>query len=205
MAVPERSAERDAAVLEVLDLVPVHGWSVANLARAMPQPNELDLLFPGGTADLIETYCDLADRQMEEDMMAGDLSITGLTGRVRKAVSLRFARQRPHRDSIRRALSVLALPRHGGLGLRITMRTVDAIWHAAGDRSADFSWYSKRAILAGVYGATLLFWLRDYGEDDSATLGFLDRRLAMVGGIGKARARLKRGLARFRPGARSSI
>ncbi len=40
-------------------------------------------------------------------------------------------------------------------------RTVDAIWHAAGDRSADWSWYSKRAILAGVYGATLLFWLRD--------------------------------------------
>ena len=35
-----------------------------------------------------------------------------------------------------------------------TARTVDAIWHAAGDRSADFSWYTKRAILAAVYAAT---------------------------------------------------
>ena len=39
-----------------------------------------------------------------------------------------------------------------------TARTVDAIWHAAGDRSADFSWYTKRAILAAVYTATVLYW-----------------------------------------------
>jgi ubiquinone biosynthesis protein COQ9 len=72
----------------------------------------------------------------------------------------------------------------------ITARTVDSIWHAAGDRSADFSWYTKRAILASVYGTTLLYWLRDMSEDDEDTLAFLDRRLAGVGRIGKARARI---------------
>ncbi len=65
---------------------------------------------------------------------------------------------------------------------------MDAIWHLAGDRSADWSWYTKRAILAGVYGATLLYWLRDDSEDDEATLAFLDRRLAGVGRIGKCAA-----------------
>jgi ubiquinone biosynthesis protein COQ9 len=68
-------------------------------------------------------------------------------------------------------------------------RTTDAIWHAAGDRSADFSWYTKRAILAGVYGATLLRWLNDGSEDDADTLAFLDRRLAGVARIGRLRAR----------------
>ena len=66
---------------------------------------------------------------------------------------------------------------------------MDAIWHAAGDRSADFSWYTKRAILAAVYSATVLYWLRDTSEDDAATLAFLDRRLAGVGRIGRLRRR----------------
>ena len=81
----------------------------------------------------------------------------------------------------------------------ITARTVDAIWHAAGDRSADFSWYTKRAILTGVYAATVLYWLRDTSDDDTATLGFLDRRLAGVGHIGSLRRRAEGALGRFRP------
>ena len=89
--------------------------------------------------------------------------------------------------AVRRAVAVLALPRHALLAGRCTARTVDAIWHAAGDRAADFSWYTKRAILAGVYGATLLFWLRDASEDDAATLAFLDRRLQGVARAGQVR------------------
>ena len=77
---------------------------------------------------------------------------------------------------------------------------MDAIWHEAGDRSADFSWYSKRAILGSVYGSMLLFWLRDYTMDDELTLAYLDRCLAGVGRIGKMRKRVDAALSRFRPG-----
>ena len=63
------------------------------------------------------------------------------------------------------------------------MRTVDAIWHAAGDRSTDFAWYTKRGVLTAVYSSTLLFWLRDGSEDDAATLAFLDRRMAGIAWI----------------------
>jgi ubiquinone biosynthesis protein COQ9 len=87
----------------------------------------------------------------------------------------------------------------------MTARTVDATWHAAGDRSADFSWYTKRAILAAVYTSTLLYWLRDYSEDDADTLAFLDRRLAGIGQLGKARGRIERLLARIRPAKAAEI
>ena len=60
-----------------------------------------------------------------------------------------------------------------------------------GTVSADFSWYTKRAILTAVYGSTLLFWLRDESEDGVATLAFLDRRLEGLGRIGKARRKME--------------
>ena len=196
---PERSPERDAALAVVLDLVPEHGWSLTALRQVVADPDELSLLFPGGTSDLIEASCDLADRQMEQDAASADLSELGLIKRVKAVIAMRFARQRANRDAIRRAIAVLALPRHLPLSLKITTRTVDSILHTAGDRSADFTWYTKRATLAAVYTATLLYWLRDYGEDDSATLEFLERRLAGIGRVGRARGRLDRLFNRVRP------
>jgi ubiquinone biosynthesis protein COQ9 len=61
------------------------------------------------------------------------------------------------------------------------------MWHSAGDTSADFSWYTRRMTLAGVYSATLAFWLRDPGPDLSATEAFLDRRLADLAKLQKPR------------------
>jgi ubiquinone biosynthesis protein COQ9 len=199
MPTPERTPERDSAITAMLPLVAEHGWSMATLRRALAEPEDSGLLFPGGTQDLIETFADLADRQMEEAADATDMAELGLTKRVRAVIALRFAQQRPYRDAIRRALAILALPGNSGLAARITARTVDSIWHAAGDRSADFSWYTKRAILAAVYSATLLYWLRDHSEDAEATLEFLDRRLKGVGRIGKLRARIDRLVTRFTP------
>lgn len=201
ISAPERNPERDAAIDAMLPHVPFDGWTSralrCGLADAgMPQ-DEAVLLFPGGAADMIEAFCDLADRRMEAD--AADIIATRVSARVRAVVAQRLARNRPHKEAIRRAIAVLALPRHARLAARCTARTVDAIWHAAGDRSADFSWYTKRALLTAIYTATLLFWLRDASDDDTATLAFLDRRLADISRIGGVRRRTESMLGRLRP------
>ena len=183
----ERSPERDAALVAFLPDAGWEGWTLAGLQRAAGP--DADLLFPGGPVDMVEAYCDLADRWMEDDAGRAGLAALRLSDRVRAIIALRLARNRIHKDAIRRALGLLALPGRAGVAARCTARTVDSIWHAAGDRSADASWYSKRAILAGVYGLTLLRWLRDDSPDDADTLAFLDRRLAGVAGIGKLRRR----------------
>jgi ubiquinone biosynthesis protein COQ9 len=201
MTPPERSAERDAAIAAMLPHVPFDGWTRRSLRMGLTDisvsPDDAELLFPGGTADMIETFCDWADRRMEA-AAALDPALR-LHQRVRAVIALRLSQNRPHKEAIRRALALLALPRNARLAAACTARTVDAIWHAAGDQSADFSWYTKRAILAAVYATTVLFWLRDAGEDDAATLGFLDRRLAGVGRIGTLRRRAETALGRFRP------
>lgn len=202
MTFPERSPERDAAILAMLPYVATRGWNLTTLTDAAGL--DADLLFPGGTADMVEAYCDLGDRWMEQDAAAKDLAALRLPQRVRAVIAARFKRNAPYKDAVRRALGVLARPGHVMLAARCTGRTVDTIWHVAGDVSADFSWYTKRAILVGVYGATLLYWLRDDSDDGTATLAFLDRRLAAVGGIGRLRRRLggtmPGGSTSYRPG-----
>ena len=198
---PERMAERDAAIDAMLPNVPFEGWTVralrAGLAAAGLPEDEATILFPGGSADMISVFCDLADRRMEA--AAESLSETRLSDRVRAIIALRLRMNRPYKEAIRRALAALALPNNTREAAAITARTIDAIWHAAGDRSADFSWYTKRVLLTAVYGATLLFWLHDTSENDEQTVAFLARRMAGIGRLTRARSRAGSMLQRLRP------
>ena len=187
MSPPERSAERDAAIEAVLAHVPYDGWTSRALRRALSDPEDAARLFPGGAVDMVETYCDFADRRMQQAARAEGVGELRLSRRVRALIALRLRQAGGEKEAVRRALAVLARPGHQLAAARTAARTVDAIWHAAGDRSADMSWYTKRAILLGVYGTTLLRWIADSSKDDSDTLAFLDRRLEGVARLGKLR------------------
>ena len=69
---------------------------------------------------------------------------------------------------------------HAPLALKLLYRTVDAIWYAAGDNATDFNFYTKRALLAGVYSSTVLYWLNDKSAGCADSWSFLDRRIDEV-------------------------
>jgi ubiquinone biosynthesis protein COQ9 len=190
----ERSEERDRAVEAALPHVPLDGWTRkalrAGLADAGFDPADLPLLFPGGAVEAIEVWCDLADRRMAEALRELDLPAMRVRDRVTAAIRIRLEQNAGYREAASRATALLALPQNAPAAARITARTVDAIWRAIGDRSADFSWYTKRASLAAVYGATMLYWLRDDSEGAEDTLRFLDRRIEAIMLIPKVQRRL---------------
>jgi ubiquinone biosynthesis protein COQ9 len=80
---------------------------------------------------------------------------------------------------------------NAALGLKLLYQTVDAMWRAAGDTSTDFNFYTKRAILGGVYSATLLRWFNDTSEDEGETHTFLDARIENVMQFEKFKAELR--------------
>jgi len=90
---------------------------------------------------------------------------------------------------MRRAFAILAMPGNALTGARLAWRSVDRIWRVAGDTATDFNHYSKRAILAGVYGSTSLVFLDDESEDMAETRAFLDRRIGDVMRFEKAKGR----------------
>ena len=103
--------------------------------------------------------------------------------RIHACVKARLRFLTPHRAAVRRLLSFLALPTNAPLVTRITWRSCSAIWYAIGDRSTDWNYYSKRAILASVYLSTIMYWLSDEGNgsgDYPKTWAFLDRRIDNV-------------------------
>ncbi|HTQ70152.1 MAG TPA: COQ9 family protein [Acidocella sp.] len=171
------------------------GWTQTSLRLALcalgRDPAEAKLAFPGGRAEMIEAYFSLGDERMIA-LRRGQMAESGLTARVRAGVAARLELMSGEREAVRRAMAWLVLPSQAPRLAKIITRMADAVWFAAGDESADFSWYSKRAILAAVLSATLLYWLSDSSLDSEKTLAFLDRRLAGVGRFNKLKAKLPR-------------
>lgn len=182
---------RDRILAEALPDIPHTGFSqetLANVAaRAGISRRELNDAFPNGAASLAEAFSHWADAQMT-DRLAAEPEEAHLKDRVVATVRARIEILNPHKEATRRAAAFLALPHNAPLGVKLIMRTVDAMWRAAGDRSSDFSWYTKRAILAGVYGATVAYWLTDSSDGHSATWTFLDHRIDDVMQIEKFRS-----------------
>ena len=117
--------------------------------------------------------------------------------RLTAAVRARIEVLAPHRQAARRAAAFLAIPQNAPLAARLTMKSVDAMWRAAGDSSSDFSYYTKRATLAGVYASTLAYWFSDASEGSSATWTFLDNRIDNVMQFEKLKGRAKDAFAKL--------
>jgi len=193
-------AIRERVLIEALGEIPQDGFSEMTLANAAARAGigkrELQEAFPKGPASLVEAFSDWADRRMTE-IMAADKSDQRLRDRVASAVRTRIEVVAPHKEAARKAAGFLAAPQHAPLAAKLTMRSVDAMWRAAGDTSSDFSYYTKRALLTGVYGATLAYWYSDASEGHKATWTFLENRIDNVMQIEKFRGKAKEAIAKL--------
>lgn len=180
---------------EILDAVLLHvafeGWTQKAVHAGLTDLGlplaAADLAFPGGLGEIVGFWSAELDQQMAEQLADMELAAMPVGERVATAVRIRLDLCGRHREAVRRALAFLALPPNVALGLRLSYATINAIWYAAGDTSTDLSFYSKRASLAAVYAATVLFWLDDESDDCADTWSFLDRRLGNVIDLIKAR------------------
>ena len=150
------------------------GWGTRTLLAAAGDlglnADTAALVFTG-PADMIAAWTALADARMAERLAVEGGADMKIRARVTRAIRIRLEDAAPDREAVARALAVQARPGNLRSAAATAWATADAIWRACGDTSTDFNFYSKRAIVGSVYGATLLYWLRDDSEDLCRDLG----------------------------------
>lgn len=165
------------------------GFTPAMVARVLNEEGApADLFTP---SSLVSFWSHTVNDAMAARLAEGDLAAMKIRTRLRTAVLTRLAVLAPHKDAARRATAFLALPQHALLATELLGEIAGAMWLAAGDHAADFSWYTKRASLGAVYAATEIAWFGDESLDMAATTAFLDARIANVLQFEKWKAQLR--------------
>lgn len=194
-AQPSSAGTREAVLMAALPHVPFEGFTDKVLKRAAADvgvpKDAIAHLFPQGSLSLVEVFSEWADTEMARQLANTKLASLKVRERIASAVKARIAVLRPHKEAARRAAAFLTLPPNAPTGMKLLYRTVDAIWRGIGDTSTDFNFYTKRAILAGVYSATLMRWFSDTSDDEEATDAFLERRIADVMRFEKFKAHIR--------------
>jgi ubiquinone biosynthesis protein COQ9 len=199
---PRDDAEvRRAIFEEALPRLTEEGFTEKTLnyaaASADVDAGTLARLFPRGGQDLAEAFSEWADVAMDGTLRNTPLSDMKIRERIKAAVNARIAAMRPYKDAARRAAAFLSLPQNTGLAATLLWRTADRMWRAAGDTSTDFNFYTKRAILMGVYSSTLLRWFTDDSADEKDTFEFLDARIENVMQFEKFKAEVNEQLSKL--------
>jgi len=174
-----------------LSHVPFDGWTQKMLKSAikdtdLPAGSE-ELYFPGGPLELLAYWSNAGDVAALDKIESRGLANMRIRDKVTECVWIRLSEMAGQEQAARRAVSRLALPDAVGQGPKQLWESADMIWRAIGDTSTDGNYYSKRTILSGVIGSSIMAWLSDDTEDKSKTRAFLDARIENVMQFEKAK------------------
>jgi len=184
---PDREALIDAALTHV----PFEGMNDRAISAGARDiglaPALVRAFLPEGGAGLAAAYHRRGDRALRDWLAAYPPQ-----GRMRNriATALRHRLEIADPELVRAGSAVLALPQNAALGARLLGETADVIWDGLGDSSDDVAWWTKRASLGAVYGATVLYWLGDTSEGKADSWAFLDRRIDNVMGFERLKAQV---------------
>ena len=169
------------------------GWTAAAVEQAAKDfgadPDVAKLAFPGGAMDMIGAWIASVDLQMAEALPEDVLARMPIRERIRSLVQFRLDAIAGQEEALKRASAIMAMPQNAAQALRTGWHSADLMWRLAGDTATDYNHYTKRTILAGIYGATLAVFADDASDGKEKTRAVLDRRFEGVMKFEKVKAK----------------
>ncbi len=185
---------RDALAPHLAPNAAFDGWSAAAVsaaADAIGADHDIArLAIPARPVEMIDLWFASVDREMAQRLLPGTLAAMKIRARITALVETRLDILAPDREALRRAVAILAMPQNAARATRLGWRSVDAMWRLAGDTATDYNHYTKRAMLAGIYAATIAVFLNDESEGQAETRAFLSRRIDNIMQFETAKAKL---------------
>lgn len=157
-------------------------WTVEALAAGATDvgfPPAAHGLFPRGPVELVDFFMDQCHDELRAKLAANTdaLQAMSVADRLKFSVRTRLELLAPVLATWPQAMALGALPLNAPTTVRKLATLADDMWYFAGDASTDASWYTKRALLTGIYASTELFMLSDTSPGFADTWAFLDRRV----------------------------
>ncbi|KAJ1504753.1 Ubiquinone biosynthesis protein coq9, mitochondrial [Coelomomyces lativittatus] len=167
---------------KALELVPHYSFSqlaIQEASLALNFPMTLQGIVPKGSRDLIEFFLTNGRNSLlnaHKEWIQQSSSPPGITKTVMHLTKKRLEYNIPYIRQWPDALHQLARPSNLLFSFHQLQLLIDEIWYLAGDQSFDYNYYTKRALLTGIYTSSELYMTTDTSPDFQQTFEFMNAR-----------------------------
>ena len=175
--------------LKILDsvknIVRKDGWSEKIFQKLIDQKfikSDLNYLFPNGYTDLLIFSLNEINIELEKKIKKINIINFPLSKRIKKILLMRLEILNNDLIFFRKTFNHLLLPKNSKIMKKNLYNSIDNMWYLAGDSSTDFSFYTKRIILAAIY-TNSLFVL--YNKNFKNAESNIDKNLKRISKIPK--------------------
>lgn len=145
---------------EALNMLPIYGWNAELIINVEDQL---------GYHNIFTTIKDLVAYHLEQNdlKMLQQLANAKEPEKVRDKIKLALLTKITLNDAaiLKETVKFLTKPQNTNLAFKSLANSCDKIWIYAGDKSADFNYYTKRTLLAGIYSATIVYYIKNSEQD----------------------------------------
>ena len=172
--------------------VPKFGWSRETLLQCAKKQristSVLAKLFPSFEYDVLKFIIAQNNIQVEKNYNSFNNSRLKTRDKIKTIMELKFENNSHLKKALPEMLKFLLRPGNILMSIKMLHENSDFIWKLSGDKSNDFSYYSKRGLLSIIYLSTLIYWLNDKSNKGIGTKNFISKS---VDGIVDGVSRLK--------------
>nr|XP_033796565.1 ubiquinone biosynthesis protein COQ9, mitochondrial isoform X2 [Geotrypetes seraphini] len=184
-----------------LEFVPEYGWTseaIAEGAKSLDLSAAATGMFGNDGSDLVFHFVSQCNTRLNELLeeehklvQLGQTEKKKTDQFLRDAIEARLRMLIPYIEKWPQAMSTMLFPQNIPTALNLLTSMVDDMWHYAGDQSTDINWYTRRAMLAGIYNTTELVMVQDASPDYKDTWHFLENRIDNAMKVGHAAKQVK--------------
>lgn len=160
------------------------GWGEGALWRGAEaagiSPEEAQVCMGLSVKKMLEGYLHVIIEDIQDSISVETLKSLPIKDRMTALLMNHFHQAKFHKKTVLKTVRLLLNPLNAPLAWCYSTQIVDALWRQAGDKSTDFNYYTKRLLLAKIYMATLIVWLKDSSDDLRSTQKVLEVQLDTV-------------------------
>ncbi|EPX73810.1 ubiquinone biosynthesis protein Coq9 [Schizosaccharomyces octosporus yFS286] len=176
---PPISGKKAQILKHALEHVPQLGFSEEAIkmgGRSLGYSNLPTALFPSGSMNLI-SYFLLQQRYALREQKNHLTLMQNTTEKVTHLIWSRLQANRDVMEHLPQMIATCVAPSNLPSSIKSLADLSDEILYLAQDKSADFHWYTKRAVVSAIYSASELFMTKDNSPNFQATYDFVQHRV----------------------------
>jgi ubiquinone biosynthesis protein COQ9 len=186
-------------VARFIEISPILGITDHNLEHILRELNNQDTIFKIKMD--VKSFLELADTHLTNKAIERtDLSIKSFSKKIEMLVwnkLMVYSEFNRYREFLKQKIKFGANPKNNIFALKQAYNIANTLWYAAGDKSTDFSFYTKRMTLSALYTAVLIKFSRDYSYQFDDTKLFLQNRINNIVSFTKFKSNIAAFLNRY--------